>query len=228
MLVLDITTQFGDTNYLIDVAVGAAGSEIIILSNLAVALNNGMGVSIPIPINIPAGSRIAARCQDNFGGSIAYMSGRVISGSFLGTPPCHTLTTYGAVTTTSSGTIANAGGTANTKGAWTQLVSATTQEHSGLIIAAVRPVLSTVITADWGQVADIGVGAAAAEQVLVPDLRSTCSKASQSAFKSAVQPGIFMFPQCDIPAGVRLAVRQQATTINASDRQGAYIVYGLN
>ncbi|MGH3672189.1 MAG: hypothetical protein ACRDSH_16405 [Pseudonocardiaceae bacterium] len=228
MLMLNISTQFGDTNYLIDIGIGGAGSEQIIIPDLAVALNNGTAVSVSIPIAVPAGSRIAARCQDDFGGSTAYLSGILYSASFLNMPPFHTVTAYGAVTGTSSGTIADAGATANTKGAWAQLTASTSQAHSGLLVAAVRPVLSTVITANYSQLADIGIGGAGSEQILIPNLFSFASRSSQPSFKGLVSPGVFHLPPCDIPPGVRLAVRQQSTTTNASDRQGAYVVYGLS
>lgn len=227
-IMLDINTNFGDTNYLLDIAVGAAASEQIIIPNLALGFNLGLSNSVLFPVAIPAGSRIAARCQDNFGSSVVYLSGQLFSASFINQAPFHTVTAYGAVTTTSAGTVANSGAVANTKGAWAQLTAATTQAHSGLLVAAVRSPQSTVITADYSQLADIGVGAAASEQILIPDLRGVASRSSSPSFKGALNPSIWCFPQCDIPEGVRLAVRQQSTTTNASDRTGSYVVYGLS
>ena len=227
-IMLDVNTNFGDTNYLLDIAVGAAASEQIIFPNLALAFNVGMAESILIPIAIPAGSRLSARCQDNFGSSVVRLSGQLFSTSFLNQAPYHTVTQYGAVLTTSAGTIADAGAVANTKGVWAQLTASTTQAHSGLIVASVKSPQSTVVTADYSQLADIGVGAAASEQILIPDLRSLASRAPSSTFKGALQPSIWCFPQCDIPAGVRLAVRQLSTSTNAADRANSYVVYGLS
>lgn len=227
-IMLDINTNFGDTNYLLDIAVGAAASEQIIFPNLALAFNVGMAQSLLVPLAIPAGSRIAARCQDNFGSSVVRLSGQLFSGALFNMPPFHTVTAYGAVTTTSSGTIVDAGAVANTKGAWVQLSAATTQAHDGLIVASVKPTQSTVVTADYYQHADIGVGAAGSEQILIPDLRAIASRATSSSFKGALQPSAWCFPQCDIPAGVRLAVRQLSSVTVAADRQNAYVVYGLS
>jgi hypothetical protein len=227
-IMLEINTNFGDTNYLLDIAVGAAGSEQIIFPNLALAFNVGMAESILLPLAIPAGSRIAARCQDNFGGSVVRISGQLFSSAFLNTPPFHSATAYGAVLTTSAGTIADGGATANTKGAWAQLTAATSQAHDGLIVASVKPTQSTVVTADYYQLGDIGIGAAGSEKVLIPDLRGIASRSTSSTFKGALQPSIWCFPQCDIPAGVRLAARQLSSVTVAADRANSYVVYGLN
>lgn len=227
-IMLELNTNFGDTNYLLDVAVGAAASEQIIIPNLALAFNVGMALSVLFPIAIPAGSRLSARCQDNFGSSLVHMSGQLFSSSFLNTPPFHTVTAYGANTATSAGTIADGGAVANTKGAWAQLSASTTQAHDGLIIAAVKSPQSTVVTADYSQLADIGVGAAGSENILIPDIRCLASRSPSSSFKGALQPPIFCYPQCDIPAGVRLAVRQLSSSTNAADRANSYVVYGLS
>lgn len=227
-IMLDVNTNFGDTNYLLDIAVGAAGSEQILIPNIALAFNVGMALSVLLPLAVPAGVRIAARCQDNFGSSTVRLSGQLFSSSFLNTPPFHSATAYGAVLTTSAGTIADAGAVANTKGAWAQLTASTTQSHDGILVASVKSPQSTVITADYYQHADIGIGAAGSEKVLIPDLRSIGSRSPSSTFKGALQPSFWCFPQCDIPAGARLAVRQLSSVTVAADRANSYVVYGLS
>lgn len=65
--------EASDVDYLMDIAVGAAGQEVVIVPNVSVFTHVsfshfGITGSIPLlPIPIPAGSRIAARCQ----GSVA-------------------------------------------------------------------------------------------------------------------------------------------------------------
>ena len=54
--------------WLVDIATGSAGSETVIIADLAVGSHN-IGDNVlpayigPIPVHIPAGTRIAARCQ---------------------------------------------------------------------------------------------------------------------------------------------------------------------
>lgn len=51
--------------YLIDIAVGGAGSEQVIVPNLHVRGASGRSFPIGFPLSVPAGSRISARCQCN-------------------------------------------------------------------------------------------------------------------------------------------------------------------
>lgn len=56
----------GGPTYLVDIAVGAAAAEQVIIANLFVCMNSsGYNFTSPIclPVNIPAGTRISARCQ---------------------------------------------------------------------------------------------------------------------------------------------------------------------
>lgn len=59
--------QSGDQHWLFDLAVGAVASEIVIASNLAAIRTSLTDTPYPaifnIPVSIPAGTRIAARCQ---------------------------------------------------------------------------------------------------------------------------------------------------------------------
>jgi hypothetical protein len=62
---VDGVGQFPSKPFLIDIAIGASGSEKIIMPNVAVRLDNGSPAELGayIPRLIPAGTRIAARCQ---------------------------------------------------------------------------------------------------------------------------------------------------------------------
>lgn len=56
-----------DTNYMIDIATGAAASEVVLISDLPLRYTlDGISVTT-IPIMIPPGARIAARCQSDVG-----------------------------------------------------------------------------------------------------------------------------------------------------------------
>jgi hypothetical protein len=238
-LQLYINVHFQDTLHLLDVGVGGAGSEQVILSNLLIAQSVGVQTGVLIPINIPAGSRIAVRLQDNFGGSDVWASGMLLAGGFISNTPFNTITTYGASTATSKGTVADAGATANTKGTWAQITASTTTAIKALMVAATRATQGTSVAADYAQLMDIGVGASGSEQVLIPNFRfvvSTMNGGVTTPYTagsgtlsglSSLFPGIIPPILCDIPAGVRLAVRQQSSSTNANDRTSAYAIYGL-
>lgn len=222
-LILVIDPQFEDTHYLIDVAVGAAGSESVILSNYYSAGSLAVTtVPLLLPLSIPAGTRISARSQDNFGSSASFVSGMVLGSGFFADSAWSSIDTYGAATGTSTGTSVNAGATANTKGAWTQLVASTTRAHKGLMVAVGRTNASTAAAADYGCSIDVGVGASGSEQVIIPDLVHAVTTAKKNAGHNVTFP----IP-CDLPAGSRLAARMQSSTTNTTDRVLDVAVYGF-
>lgn len=232
-ILLHISTQFIDTRYLIDIGIGAAGSEQVIIPNLLVGISTGVCFDICLPISVPAGSRLAARCQDNFGSSVAYVSGSIFAGGFMGMPSFASMTDYGTSTSTSGGTTVDAGATANTKGSYTQIAASTTYAHKGLVIAAMRPTPGTNVTADYFQLADLAIGASGSEQILLNNLRFVCSTvtggtAANTASRGTLLPNYVPPLLCDIPAGSRIAMRQQSSSTNTTDRTCAYAVYGLN
>lgn len=235
-MLLHINTSFNDTRYLIDIGIGAAGSEQVIVPNLQVGIPTGIAVSVLLPLNIPAGVRLAARSQDNFGSSGSSISGTLYAGGWATGPSFSSMTDYGANTATSGGTTVDAGAAANTKGAYSQLVAATTYAHKAIMIAAMRPTPATAMASDYAQLADLAVGASGSEQILLPNLRFIAAIASGGATGSplaytgrgALNPEIVPPLLCDIPAGSRLAMRQQSSSTNATDRTCSYVVYGLN
>jgi len=63
-------------NYLIDIATGAAASETVLIPNIGVRnLNANKYVIVKLGVNIAAGTRISARCQDPTGSGAIKISG---------------------------------------------------------------------------------------------------------------------------------------------------------
>lgn len=238
-IMLQIDLQYQDTLYLIDVGIGGAGSEQVLIPNLMMSQSAPVFNSLIIPVNVPAGSRIAVRSQDNFGSSTSYVAVTLLAGGWASSSPFNTVTAYGPSTATSNGVIADAGATINTKGAWAQITASTASAMKALMISGSRAAPGTAVTATYAQLVDIGIGAAGSEQVILPNLRFQASIMTGGVVTpytagSATLTGLStLFPRwippimCDIPAGVRLAVRQQSSTTNTNDRTSAYAIYGL-
>lgn len=59
-------------NYLVDVAVGSAGNEVTVIPAIPLTFNeNGLALpafTVPLPVSIPAGSRVSVRAATNTGG----------------------------------------------------------------------------------------------------------------------------------------------------------------
>jgi hypothetical protein len=118
------STSGAATGSLLDIGVGAAGSEVVIVSNVGVGsasqrytANNECSVMlIPVP-TIAAGSRIAVRVQSVV---VSKGVGCWVNGYYTG-QPANSVTTYGTNTATSTATGLGT--------AWTQITAATSAEH---------------------------------------------------------------------------------------------------
>lgn len=130
------TTGVAATNTarLIDIGIGAAGSEKIIVADLSVG-HYSVPHPIFIPLYVPAGQNVSVRSQ----GVIASDSKTVAVWGIAGqgaAPPWiyQRCTTYGTDSANSRGTAINGNATANVEGAWTQITASTTYTHRAVMI----------------------------------------------------------------------------------------------
>jgi hypothetical protein len=103
---------------------------------------------------------------------------------------------------TAPGTTVTTGGVAHTKTAWTQVFSATNFDVNELDVLVVGTSSAGVQT---DALLDIGIGAAASEVVIVPDILAGW----RQSLVSAVVSGGFRIP-VTIPASTRVAIRAQS------------------
>ena len=93
------------------------------------------------------------------------------------------------------------------KGSWVQAISSLTDDAFGLIICINN---NNVSAASRNSVLDIGIGAAASEVVLFPDL--ICGNAVNYNVSGG---GVWYYFPIAIPAGTRIAIRAQSTVTTA-------------
>lgn len=203
---------------LIDVAIGGAGSEQVIFPNLFSVPVARARTIYPIPIQIPAGSRIAARGQYSATFSPANITAHLLPAGMGMGGGYGFLEASGVDTLDTSGTAVDPGVTANTKGSWVELVAATTRTYRQVTLALLK---TAALSSTLGWLVDIGVGAAGSEVVVVPDLM-----AGAYQFGNYITPAMATRP-VNIPAGSRVAVRAQSTSTNATDRVFDAILYGV-
>lgn len=213
-LLVTLAGRLGSVDVFVDLAVGAAGSEQIFASDLWAA---GFGrFRYFLPIRVPAGVRLAARASstDTSFGSGVYVNVQLIAGGMMGMAPLSRCDALGIAS--NAGTTVTAGGSANTKGSWAQLIASTARMYRALIVATRGP-------AAVGSVAmfDVGIGAASSEQVVIPDIgtEQTTSGSNDTQFGPVTPP----FP-CVVPAASRIAGRVQAQTASQACKMA---VYGL-
>lgn len=188
-----------ETSMLLDVGIGAAGSESPIMENLAVggasaASSLSGGLTMPLPVRIPSGSRLSCRVQALIPSDTCAVT---ISAAVM--PARQTLPeavdVMGSDTATSRGTAFS-----GALGSWVQITASTSRRYRGIYL--VPSVIGTDI-ASFTDDLEIGVGPAGSEvevgRVYV-DYRNTEQVFHASTYWYAPIA-------CDIPAGSRLVVR---------------------
>jgi hypothetical protein len=226
LLNVSIMTPTQPADVLLDIAIGAAGSEQILINNLCasfpVAALYRIFSPYTIPIYIPAGTRLSAKSQSTYNGtSTISVNLELVEATMFGAEaPLAFCDTYGATTADSGGTSIDPGATANTKGAWVPLTAASTRTTKALILAIGGNNDTSRATCTW--YVDIGVGAEGAEQVIAADLMYTCITTSD-----VPQPGHSPLYGLEIPAGTRISVRAKCTINTAGDRLFDAIIYAF-
>lgn len=207
---------------LVDIAVGAAASEQVIIPNLLFSVDT---IGFPIttvfmfPVSIPSGTRIAARLQSNGASNTLDAVVTLLVSGFIPSAPLSVVTDYGIVTTDSGGTSVDPGGTANTKGAWSE-ITASSNKVDMLSIVFGNQLNAAMATAHW--LFDIGIGAAGSETILIPDLMVSSDVGDDRLSPVSIGP----IP-VNIPAATRIAVRSQCDIIDATDRLLDVALYGI-
>lgn len=207
VLALITLTQINAVNIAVDIGIGASGSEVVVIPNIVCAVNNsnfGNGSwSVLVPLNIPAGTRVAARSASNAASQTSHVSMVLLDGSF---DQAEGISGFDAIGFVSGSTVGTAvAPTSGSKGAWVQLISATAKDYAGFFICA-----------DWNGATgnsgsvdfDIGIGASGSEKVIVPDI--CIGTPSTSSYINMTYPIIPYLP-IEIPVGMRIAARAAAT-----------------
>lgn len=198
-------------DYLIDIAVGGAGSEVVLIANLQVSTKATESARFfLLPLKVPSDSRLSCKIQSTTASATLEIA--IIYGAkgWLAGENCYRCTTYGANTADSGSTGLDPGGTAHTKGGWTQIVASTTNPIKAMLVILGDRNNNAMTTCNW--LLDIGVGASTAEQVLFT------LAFSGGLTNDEITPNVFGPFLLNLPAGVRLAGNLQCTIIDATDR----------
>jgi hypothetical protein len=194
---------------LFDIAIGAAGSEVVIVPNFSdsYGLSARTRRSIFIPVSIPKGTRVALRTQCSSGGAALSFKMRAHAAGFNGVGVVSQWFAWGADTSNSRpGPSVTAGGSANTKGSWVQLVAATEITTKWLAVAM------SIAASPRDFSTDIGIGAGGSEVVLIPSISFAGEDLGQI---------LGPFP-VTIPKGTRIAARTQCEIASSALQVGCW------
>lgn len=193
---------------LVDIAIGAAAAEQVIVPNVAFGnLNNRQTYAIYFPVPIPAGTRIAARTQAATGSTNNTFSILLVKGGLLVPGSLGRVVDYGTTLASSRGTVVDPGGSANTKGSYSELTAATTSPIKAILLMVGNGMASGDRTADADWFLDIAIGAAASEQIVAPDIHVAMDDGATGV--PGVPQSPFWLP-VEIPVGERISVRAQS------------------
>lgn len=204
--IIDIEVYGPETAYYaIDIGIGAAASEVVIIPDLTLSASNSFnqssGKRYKIPIAIPAGTRVAARMQgDDATGTWGGTGENASVGVSLYQSGLLDLPNYGSMDALNFNSATT--GPANTttaKTAWIEITSSMPKDASGFFLDVLMSA-NRVFPGNFIEIWAIALGAAAAEQEIWREI-FTCEV-------YAINPSSFI--EMDIPAGTRVSFKRIA------------------
>lgn len=191
-------------NYLVDIAVGAADSKVILIPDLWIAGKNQFP-QINLPVHIPGNTHMSARCQATTAGDtldiqLLYFGQGWNKHGALGGYLGRVVEACGLDAANAQGTQIADHANTHTKGAWTELIAATTKDYRALIVDCNR----NNVTTDCQWLVDVGVGAAGSETIIIGDVFFSGYSPTEGASNCLDGPYYL-----HIPAGTRIAMRKQ-------------------
>lgn len=195
-------TSAANSSTLLDIAVGAAGSEVVVIPDVAI----GFGLSavvLDFPIYVPSGSRISARTQSSQASKALTIGvGFGVSSKTMTVVPSTSLTSWGAQPANSRGLGFAPSATINTDGPWYELTADCGAARKWILFGIQANGQATLQASN--ALIDVAIGAAGSEVVILSDIRVSTNTSEQVTWTSYLR-SYFV----DIPANSRIAVRMQ-------------------
>lgn len=207
-----------------DIGIGASGSEVAIVSNLVSATYGPDNTTYMFPLCIKAGTRIAARASSNNASDGANIKMTCFDDTALSAGFGSGVDTYGFSSGSNQGVLIDPGGTANTKGSYSQITSSLTNDIAGFFLGIDdQSNTGGGSSAGNGTLFDIAIGASGSEKIIVPNL---CLLRILGGTTIHIPDGFPYIPM-PIKAGTRVAARAQCATTISPDRQFGITLYGV-
>lgn len=208
-VVLDVINSAGSTatEGLLDIGIGAAGSETVVIPNAVggeISADSSTKSTYIFPLNIPKGSRIAARLQNVTASRTASVNISLLQAD-LRSPS--SIDALGVTTASSRGT--------NVLTTYTEIVASTSVPYQGIIVAAMN---AGTATASETITFTTAIGAASSEIDIATNVFT--SNAAEFVGRSIRSSNFICYRH--IAAGSRLSVK---TSVGRSYRD--VILYGI-
>ena len=205
-------------DFLIDIGVGAAASEQVLVADIQQQsksdFNNGQ--FFYIPVQLASGTRLSIRTQTNSAATDARFIIYLFSGTFQSSSGYAKTTAYGL--SGEDGTAVDPGGTANTKGSWTEITASTSERINEMTILVSGN--TNGAQANGTALYDVAIGGSGSEVIILENLYAASSSFEVSKASINIKQ--------KIPAGTRIAIRMQSTITDATDRVFSFSVNGVS
>jgi hypothetical protein len=220
-LYLFVANPTDSEDALIDIATGAASSEVVKVPDLLFDHRVGMSAQYALPYEISSGTRVAIRIEATGAATFYCTLVMADANSRIQEITSVVATAYGANSgSTPVGTSVDPGATINTKGSYAQLVASTGDDIKQFLIMVGNQGNIGPTGGSW--LLDLATGAAASETDVVDDLPLQ----SYTSYHGPAQ--VFGPFALDISSGTRLSVRAQCSINDATDRLLNVVVLGLD
>jgi hypothetical protein len=207
-------------NYGLNIAIGGAGSEDEIISDI---LGEGKSVdseqktsSLLLPFHIPSGQRVSYMIDSSAASRVVGIGFRLWAKKAGGKVGYKNAFSEGF--NTRAGIAVDPGGTANTKGSWVEITAATAQKTKGLLVCTAMNQNSATTSASF--LFDIAIGGSGAEQFLIQNIGFTSGSLEEFT--------PYFYFDVEIPSGTRIAARGQSSITDATDRVFSISLVGFN
>lgn len=221
-----ITVQLINCSYateaLVDIGIGSAGNEKVILENLIYSCKGAFHQyrTYHFPITIQSGIRIAARGQGTYNGTNRVrVAAHLYESDFIFPEGAALVTTYGDATGDSGGKSIDPGASAGTKGSWVQLAASLDYDIKGFVLGIGNQNI-TRASSTYYWIVDVGVGGSGSEKVVFKDWSLSCYNGTH-----VPGPTVTPFIPVKLPAGSRISVRAACSGTNAAYRKFDAVLY---
>jgi hypothetical protein len=199
----------------VDIGIGSSGNEIVVVPNLMCSASWPRCLDYLFPLAIPAGTRIAARLSSNVLSDTTPIAVHIFDDTFGSPGTGSAIDTYGFQSNLNIGTAVDPGGTANTKGSYVTIASSITNDLTGIWMTFDTQASNGSAAGYNAWLVDVAVGAAASEQIFLPNISMTGQFATSNAW--IMNPMMPYYPM-PIPAGTRISARSLCTTNSSPSR----------
>lgn len=220
---VQVLCGFATLDVLFDIAIGAGGSEVVILENVLVSSMSAAEYvtnHFYVPLPVKAGTRLAGRYQaSSTTNDQVHVQPQFVAGDWFSSLRCGRATTYGANTADSGGTSVDPGGTINTKGAYSELSASVNGMRHALICVGNQ---ANGARSGAGWLVDLAVGGAGSEAVVIPNMQLR-----QVITIDLFSPAFIERPMV-VKSGQRLSARASCGINDATDRLLDLVVIGFD